>query len=174
MQKCNIQHCPTQLPWPDQLAIVMRGVIIEKDKENARLMRRQIIRWDFWSYNVKFSLLNFFFKAVKVGVVGGLENVSLTKSTPFFSSEAPLFLLVSIDTQTRISNWWTVTVRCTRLNIVKENKKELSGTWIAWPGSFTLLKQFFRMFWDNCWQWTETIDLGAFSAAFCWMTKTTW
>ena len=47
MQKCHIKHLPTQLPWPDQLAIVMRGVIIEKDKENARLMRRQIIRWDF-------------------------------------------------------------------------------------------------------------------------------
>jgi hypothetical protein len=34
-----------QLPWPDQIAIVLRGVLIEKDKENARLMRRQIIRY---------------------------------------------------------------------------------------------------------------------------------
>lgn len=39
-----------KLPWPDQLALVMRGVIIEKDKENARLMRKQIIRYCILSY----------------------------------------------------------------------------------------------------------------------------
>ncbi len=43
-------HCiktsfSVQLPWPDQIALVLRGVLIEKDKENARLMRRQIIRY---------------------------------------------------------------------------------------------------------------------------------
>jgi hypothetical protein len=41
-----------QLPWPDQIAIVLRGVLIEKDKENARLMRRQIIRY-FLKYFLK-------------------------------------------------------------------------------------------------------------------------
>jgi hypothetical protein len=42
---CKKNFLSVQLPWPDQIAIVLRGVLIEKDKENARLMRRQIIRY---------------------------------------------------------------------------------------------------------------------------------